>query len=45
MRENIINIIGVIEGKEEENRAEKIFEMIMVEKFPELITLMIQKGQ
>lgn len=49
MRENIemsdIIIIGVTEGKEEENRAGKIFKMIMVEKFPEPITLMIQKGQ
>lgn len=40
-----IIITGVPEGKEEENGAEEIFEVIMVDKFPELMTLMTPKGQ
>lgn len=39
-----IIITGVPEGKEE-NGAEEIFEVIMVDKFPELMTLMTPKGQ
>lgn len=40
-----IIITGLPEGKEKENGIKEIFELIMVDKFPELITLIIQKGQ
>ena len=36
MKHNNINIIGVPEGEERENRPEKIFEEIIVENVPNL---------
>ena len=38
MRKSNICLTGVLEGRERENGAETVFEKIMVENFPELMT-------
>ena len=43
IKRNNIHIIGIPEGKEEEQGLENLFEKVMIENFPNLMTEKVKK--